>query len=300
MSKFFLITTALVCLITGCSGSDNDSDNTDVTPFVQNPEDGAVDVDDFIVFSATIDFYESRFQSCDNPRDSQFLGLTKLFDSKPLVCIRYTIDARANREATVLTNFSPAIDDTDFTTETLVEEFNGSTVTTVTRRIQLTPENMGPLPAVLTASIEVLNAFDDPIPLVTEVLTATGSIESNDPNFPDGTELVVINIPPPDENSPTPNPGILTRYRDLPLDGNFCVNHDIFIEVGVDPFAEVLQLASGLLLPDEFGQLRAVVEIPRPTELNTYLARVFPLSASGACDVNAAPIGPSIIYRVEP
>lgn len=300
MSKYFLSITLLLLLISGCSEDGNIEDNPGVTPFVQNPEDGAIDIDGFIVFSASIEFYASRLQTCADPTDIQFFGGTANFESKPVVCIRFTVDSRAERNATMITDIVTGTDEFDLTSETTIEEFNGSTITTITRQLQLTPENMGTLPAQLTASIEILNAFDDPIPLVEESLTVAGTVESNEPEFPDGTELIVFKIPPADENSPTPNPGILTRYRDLPLDGNFCVNHDIFTRFEGGLFTEVLQLASGNLLPDRFGQLRAVVEIPRPSEPGTYLARVFPLTVNGICDVNAEPVAPSIIYQVEP
>lgn len=301
MSKYFLPITLLALLIGGCSEEGNLEDNAVVTPFVQNPEDGAIDIDGFIVFSASIDFYISRLQTCAEPDQRQFFeAATRNFSSKTLVCIRYTVDSRAQRNATMITNIVTGTDQFDLASESTIEEFNGSTITTITRQLQLTPENMGTLPALLSASIEILNAFDDPIPLVARSLNVTGTLESNEPEFPDGTELIVIKIPPADENSPTPNPGVLTRFRDLPLDGNFCIDHDIFARFDGDLFSEVLHLESGTLLPDRFGQMRAVVEIPRPSELSTYLARVFPLTADGICDVNASPVGPSIIYQVEP
>lgn len=301
MNRFFPFFTLLFLLLGACTENGNIADDPPVTPFVQNPEDGPVDIDDFIVNRASIEFFESRLQTCAEPDDSQFLGLSHTFTSKTLVCIRYTVESRANRNATMITNFETPLGEFDFASETEIEEFNGSTITTVTRQLHLTPENMGPLPAALTATIEVINAFNDPIPLVTESLNVEGTVASNDPSFPDGTELTVIRIPPPDENSPTPNPGILTRYRDLPLDRSLCVQHDIFTQTTAElVFTEVTRLGAGLLQPDEFGQLRAVVEIPRPTELSTYLARVFPLDANGGCDITSFFIGPAIIYQVEP
>lgn len=302
MNRFFPLFSVLLLVLAACTENGNIADDPAVTPFIQNPEDGPVDIDDFIVRSASIDFYQARLQSCAEPDDSQFLALNHTFTSKTLVCIRFTVEARANRNATMTTNFETALGEFDFTSETQIAEFNGSTITTVTRQLHLTPENMGELPSALSASIAVINAFDDPIPLVTETLTAMGTVASNDPFFPDGTELVVIRIPPADENSPVPNPGILTRFRDLPLDGNFRVDHDIFVEFDNQTilFNQVIHLASGILQPDEFGQLRAVVEIPRPTELSTYLARVFPLDVNGGCAINDTPIGPIIIYQVEP
>lgn len=301
MNRFFPLFTVLFLLLGACTENGNIVDDPPVTPFVQDPEDGPVDIDDFIVNSASIEFFESRLQSCTEPDDSQFLGLTRTFTSKTLICIRYTVESRANRNATMITDFETPLGDFDFASETEIEEFNGSTITTVTRKLHLTPENMGPLPSAITASLAVINAFDDPIPLVSESLNAIGTLASNDPFFPDGTELVVIEIPPPDENSPTPNPGILTRYRDFPLDSNLCVQHDIFTQTsGELVFTEVTRLGSGLLEPDEFGQLRAVVEIPRPTELSTYLARVFPVDANGGCEVNSPFVGPAIIYQLEP
>ncbi len=301
MNRLFPVFTISVLLLGGCTDNGNIQDDPPVTPFVQDPSQGPVDIDDFVVQSASIDFYEARLNSCSDPNDSQFLSLAHTFTSKTLVCIRYTVESRANRNATMITDFETATAEFDFTSETEIEEFNGATTTTVTRKIFLTPENMGLLPSSLTASIEVINAFNDPIPLVTETLTASGTLESNDPFLPDGTELIVIKIPPADENSPIPNPGIQTRYRDLPLDGNLCVDHDIFTQSdGELVFTEVTHLASGILQPDEFGQLRAVVEIPRPSELSTYLARVFPVDNNGACDINAPAIEPTIIYQVDP
>jgi len=304
-----LFVTLVATIISGCSSSgamDDEpvvvvsSDSLNLNDFDDSGSFEGLDIDDFIVLSASIEFYEARLQSCSNPRDSQFIGLSRNFNTKSLICIRYTVESRARRDGTIVLDLIPAINSTNNEIESEVEEFNGTTETTIVRPLYLTADNMGSLPATLIATIKVVDDLGDAIPIIAESLTATGTVASNDPGLPDGTELIVIRIPPANAGSLAPNPGILTRYRDLDPMGNYCVYHDIYLNSQVDLFAQSQNLASGQLFPDELGNMKATVEIPTPFELSTYLARVFPLSEDGRCDPSSEQAAPAIVYQVEP
>lgn len=301
----FLALCAAACSSNGTMEDDDDAVVTSSEGFDLNdfPESGSfegLDIDEFIVLESSIEFYEARLYSCANPRSSQFIGLSRNFTTKTLICVRYTVKSRARRDGMILTDIVPAINSVNNEIETAIDEFNGETTTTIVRPLYLTTDNMGSLPATLIATIKVVDELGEAIPIIAESLTTTGTVESNDPELPDGTELIVIRIPPADANSLAPNPGILTRYRDLDPAGNYCVYHDIFVNPDADTFTQSLNLTSGQLFPDETGNMKATVEIPAPTELGTYLARVFEISEGGRCSPETEQVAPAIIYQLEP
>ena len=290
VSPIITMATLSALLIAGCSSSSTDDDDDTIVTIEENlPVNMGIssptEIDGIVVDEAVIDIFESRLNSCQNPQDSQFIGLSRDFSSKTLICLRYFIDASAaTRDIAYSTYYRES--GREFSNPAVSMASDGRQTIEVVTPLYLTEDRFNELPATLETELTILDSDGEEVSLATSSLLITGTLGSTDPDIPDGTEISINRL---DLLSSEAEPSVLTRFRDLP-DRDFCVDHDLIISDDGDTL-ELSHVSEGLLSQRNSGFYAgyhiAIANIPVESEESNYLVRVFETDDQGGCDVSS-------------
>lgn len=299
------ISAVLTCaILTACGGGSGSSDPGPVTiqttPEISVGNPLVLEETDFVsVTRASVDFFRAVDNSCSNPSDAQYLSLSANFEQKSILCVEFTTTIQSERGFTLNyamdypgTEFDTSSDFTDDRTPETDGAVQPVTVTSVTSAF-LNQELLGSLPQNISVTLGLYDIEGNVVDLSSETLQLTGSLSSTENTSPDGTDISISYA----ESGVFVN----TRYRDLPTDGNFCVDHDRMIVDQATGLVSLEHVVAARLIPTTNGNYHAaLVRLDSAIAPGAYLARVFLGSDDGeSCFVDGEQAAPAIEYDIK-
>lgn len=295
MKPLQLHTVAMCFFLTACGGSSGTTSNNGlVTISEANPL--VLDESDTVaVYDVSLDFYRSVDDSCSNPADSQYLGLSTTLAQKTLLCIEYSIGIESSRDFTL----NLTLDYPDDANDTSADSDGSATDIGEGLRIDsystifASSERLGLLPQNIVASLGIYDIEGNIVSITSTSLQLNGDLPSTADTPPEGTN---ISITYTDSDI-----FVSTVYRDLPTDTNFCVDHDRRV---IDPLTGELSREHIVAIPLNVstdgtfhtGFSSLGTDIPA----GIYEARVYELSTDGGtCFVFDEEYAPVIEYTIK-
>jgi len=266
---------------------------TGTTPAITAESPLVLNESGFVAFTAaSVDVFRSVNDSCSNPEDSQYLGLSVSLEQKELLCLEFAITYSSERDLFISRTVEHSNGSSDLSgTVDMTAADRSSSVTSVTTFFA-TEDVLGQLPQTLTLSLGVEDIAGNLVELSTTTLRIDGDLSSNENTTPDGTDLAI--------SYGVADTVVSTRYRDITPGQNLCVDH---AKLEIDPAtgdefrahiaaARINETASGNF---HFGFVSLGPEpLPGP-----YIAGVYPLSDAGdSCLVSLQPVAPLIRYEI--